>query len=57
MAEIMPGICPRVLRRLAGQMKTDIIARGMIERKGDILAALKAGAKGVSTSSVPLWNS
>ena len=57
MAEIMPGICPRVLRRLAGQMKTDIIAGGMIERKEDILAALKAGAKGVSTSSVPLWNS
>ena len=57
MAEIMPGICPRVLRRLAGQMKTDIIAGGMIERKEDILAALKGGAKGVSTSSVPLWNS
>lgn len=56
MAEIMPGICPRVLQNLACRMKTPMIAGGMIEKKEDILAALKAGAKGVSTSRVSLWS-
>lgn len=56
MAEIMPGICPRILTNLASRMKTPMIAGGMIERKEDILAALKAGAKGVSTSRKDLWD-
>lgn len=55
LAEIMPGICPRVLKNLSRQMKTPLIAGGMIEEKEDILAALSAGVKGVSTSRAALW--
>lgn len=54
-AELMPGICPRAIRALAGKMGAPIIAGGMIETKEDILAALGAGAAGVSTSSAALW--
>ena len=54
-SELMPGICPRVIRALAGRMGAPIIAGGMIETKEDILAALGAGAAGVSTSSAALW--
>lgn len=56
LAEVMPGICPRVIRSLFQQMKTRIIAGGMVEEKGDILAALAAGAVGVSTSKASLWD-
>lgn len=55
MAEIMPGICPRVIRSLSRQMRTPMIAGGMIAEKEDIVAALAAGASAVSTSSKQLW--
>lgn len=56
MAEIMPGICPRVIVSLSSQLACPIIAGGMVSQKDDILAALRAGALGVSTSSMDLWN-
>ncbi|MGI5893332.1 MAG: glycerol-3-phosphate responsive antiterminator [Candidatus Merdivicinus sp.] len=56
MAEIMPGICPRIIQALHHQMRIPLIAGGMISEKEDIFAALSAGAAGVSTSSKLLWN-
>lgn len=58
MAEIMPGICPRVIRRLISQLgkRVPVIAGGMVEEKQDIMEALSAGAAGVSTSREALWN-
>ncbi len=53
--ELMPGVCLRAVRRLSGQLGAPIIAGGMIETKEDILAALSAGAAGVSTSLAALW--
>ena len=55
MVEIMPGICPRVIRSLCHQVRTPIIAGGMIAEKEDIVAALAAGASAVSTSNKQLW--
>ena len=57
MVEVMPGICPRVIRRLSleGGHRLPVIAGGMIEKKEDILEALSAGALGVSTSRKELW--
>lgn len=57
MVEVMPGICPRVIRRLSSAegRRLPVIAGGMIEEKEDIVEALSAGASGVSTSRTELW--
>ena len=57
MVEVMPGICPRVIRRLSSTegRRLPVIAGGMIEEKEDIVEALSAGASGVSTSRTELW--
>lgn len=58
MVEVMPGICPRVIRRLSSEAgrRLPVIAGGMIEEKEDIVEALSAGASGVSTSRRELWD-
>ncbi len=56
MVEVMPGVCPRVIRRLTEAGRLPVIAGGMIETKEDIFEALSAGAAGASTSCRELWN-
>ena len=56
MAEVMPGVCPRVIRRLTEAGRLPVIAGGMIETKEDMIEALSAGAAGVSTSRKELWS-
>lgn len=56
MAEVMPGVCPRVIRRLTEAGRLPVIAGGMIETKEDTIEALSAGAAGVSTSRKELWS-
>lgn len=53
--ELLPGILPRVVQRVGGATKIPIIAGGLIEYKEDIIAALKAGAVGISTTKEELW--
>lgn len=53
--DILPGTMPRVIERLRKKIRQPIIASGLISDKQDILAALSAGALGVSTTSEPLW--
>lgn len=53
--EILPGVMPKVLRRIAGLTRIPIIAGGLISDKEDILAALDAGAAGVSSTNPDLW--
>ena len=54
--EVLPGTVTPVLRRLARELPVPVIAGGLIEEKGDILAALGAGALCVSTSDEALWS-
>ena len=52
--EILPGIMPKVIRRLAGLTNKPIIAGGLISDQEDVQSALNAGATAVSTTKLDL---
>jgi len=53
--ECLPGIMPRVLRRLAGELSQPVIAGGLIRSREEIEDILAAGAVAVSLSEQTLW--
>jgi len=53
--EILPGLMPKMIRRLAGVTGKPIIAGGLISDKEDVIAALNAGAIAVSTTNQNVW--
>lgn len=53
--EILPGIMPKVIKKVSTSVRVPIIAGGLIDNKEDIINALGAGAIGVSTTSKNLW--
>ena len=52
--EILPGLMPKVIRRLAMLTNKPIIAGGLISDKEDVQSALDAGAAAVSTTKLDL---
>ncbi len=54
--EILPGlVLPRVIGQLRPQIKSTIIAGGLIETVDDVNQVLAAGAKAVSCSRPEIW--
>lgn len=53
--EVLPGLMPGVIRRLADTTPLPIIAGGLISQKDDVVAALTAGACAVSTTDAAIW--
>ncbi len=53
--ELMPGVMPKVIRRMRRHISVPVIAGGLISDKEDIMAALDAGAISVSTTRQELW--
>lgn len=53
--EILPGVMPKIIRRVAGSVRQPVIAGGLITDKEDVMAALKAGAVSISTTRRELW--
>lgn len=53
--EIMPGIIPSIVQKIYNETKIPIITGGLIMTKDDVINSLKAGAIGVSTSKVDIW--
>lgn len=53
--ELLPGIIPRVVARVGKETQLPVIAGGLIESKEDVIATLKAGAVGISTTREELW--
>ncbi|WP_350342735.1 glycerol-3-phosphate responsive antiterminator [Proteinivorax tanatarense] len=53
--EIMPGIMPKVIRKISKESKTPVIAGGLIHEKSDIIDSLNAGSIAVSTSNKEVW--
>ena len=53
--EILPGIMPKVIKEIHGQIRIPVIAGGLIRDKEDVIECLNAGAIGVSTSKKELW--
>lgn len=53
--EILPGVMPKIIRRIHAVERTPLIAGGLLSDKEDIMAALSAGAVSVSTTKSALW--
>ena len=55
--EILPGIMPKIIKKIKNILNVPIIAGGLIDEKEDVINALKAGAEGISTTDKNLWES
>ena len=53
--EILPGIMPRIIKKLSSTLSVPIIVGGLISEFDDINNATESGALGVSTSAKALW--
>lgn len=53
--EILPGVMPKIIRKVCKRVKTPVIAGGLITDKEDIMAALDAGAFAVSSTNQQVW--
>lgn len=53
--EILPGLMPKVIRKITEQHRTPVIAGGLISDREDVMAALQAGAVSVSSSNQKVW--
>lgn len=54
--EVLPGLIPEVIKDIQAITDIPIIAGGLVKSKEEINLALEAGAIGVSTSDVALWD-
>ena len=53
--EIMPGIMPKITKKMSDELDVPVIVGGLISDKDEIEKALSSGAHGASTSSKALW--
>ena len=53
--EIMPGIMPKIIRRVKELVDVPVIVGGLITDKEDIMNALSAGAQCISTTFETAW--
>ena len=56
MVELMPALMPDIIAKFCHEVTIPVIAGGLIRNKDDIVAALHAGAIGVSTGNSSLWH-
>lgn len=53
--EILPGVMPKIIRRISKENTIPLIAGGLISDKEDVCGALNAGAVAVSTTNPLIW--
>ncbi|MDD2955252.1 MAG: glycerol-3-phosphate responsive antiterminator [Oscillospiraceae bacterium] len=53
--EILPGLMPKVIRRLTDEIRKPVIAGGLISDKEDVVTALGAGAIAISSTNPGVW--
>ena len=54
--EVLPGLMPKMIRRIIGLTGKPVIAGGLISDKEDVTGALGAGAVAVSTTNPAVWD-
>ena len=54
--EVMPALAHSIVMSLKGEIDKPIILGGLINKKEQVIDALKSGADGVSFSKSDLWN-
>lgn len=55
MIEILPGIMPKITKRVTQTISIPVICGGLISDREDIIGALDAGAVAVSTTNPKAW--
>lgn len=55
MVEVLPGIMPKIIKRITQQLPMPVIAGGLVETKEDVIEILNSGAIAVSTGTDRLW--
>ena len=53
--EVLPGLMPKMIRRVCGVTGKPVITGGLITDKEDVTHALSAGAVAVSTTNPAVW--
>ena len=53
--EVLPGLMPKVIRKICRDSLIPVIAGGLITEREDIMAALQAGAVSISTTNRKVW--
>lgn len=53
--EVLPGVIPKVIKKLASKANKPIVAGGLIETKEEVIEALNSGATCVSTTRKEIW--
>lgn len=53
--EILPGLMPKIIKRINNATKIPVITGGLVDEKEDVINALGAGAIGVSTTDKKIW--
>ena len=53
--EILPGLMPKVIRRMCRELAVPVITGGLISEKEDVIAALDAGAAAISATNEDVW--
>ena len=53
--EILPGVMPKIIRKLTLATNKPIISGGLISDKEDIINALEAGALAISSTRKDIW--
>lgn len=53
--DVLPGMMPKIIRRVCSTVKMPVLAGGLISEKEDVLAALDAGAIAISTTNRAVW--
>lgn len=53
--EVLPGVMPKVIKKICSSSRTPIIAGGLITDKEDVWGALRAGAIAVSSTNREVW--
>ena len=53
--EILPGLMPKIIKKVCKLSNVPVIAGGLISDKDDVVDALSAGAISVSTTNTDVW--
>lgn len=53
--EILPGLMPKIIKKISDITKKPIIAGGMIDEKEDVVTALSNGAVAISSTNTKIW--
>ncbi len=53
--EILPGVMPKVIKKISSMAAIPVIAGGLISDKEDVISALSAGAISISSTKPEIW--